>query len=112
MESRRGINAFLVLLCGLLLLVKYSSGNSLSRNELFARDTCTYTQGSTSSSRYDAGTDAVFLVEAGDGCYAVAARCGVSQSDLESFNGGADFCSTLEVGQVRSELEPYVSLSR
>jgi hypothetical protein len=50
MQSRRGINAFLVLLCGLLLQVKYSSGSSLSRNELFARDTCTYTQGSTSFS--------------------------------------------------------------
>lgn len=34
-------------------------------------------------------------VEPGDGCWAVAQRCGISQGDLEKFNGGGKFCSSL-----------------
>lgn len=38
-------------------------------------------------------------VQAGDGCYAVSERCGITISELESFNGGGDFCNTLKVDQ-------------
>ena len=34
------------------------------------------------------------LIQAGDGCWAVANRCGISQSDLEKFNR-ANLCNTL-----------------
>ncbi|KAL1954115.1 hypothetical protein VTO42DRAFT_1739 [Malbranchea cinnamomea] len=36
----------------------------------------------------------------GEGCWAVAERCGISQSDLETYNGGGDFCSTLQAYQL------------
>lgn len=38
-------------------------------------------------------------VQAGDGCWALAERCGISESDLASFNPASNFCSTLAVGQ-------------
>lgn len=45
-------------------------------------DTCRYTQ-----------------VQSGDGCFAVSERCGITISELESYNGGENFCSTLQVDQ-------------
>lgn len=39
-------------------------------------------------------------VEAGDGCWAVADRCGITQSNLEKYNPRPNFCSTLVVGEV------------
>ncbi|KFY73285.1 hypothetical protein V499_06627 [Pseudogymnoascus sp. VKM F-103] len=53
-----------------------SDGESETNSGLVARATCKYTQ---------AG--------AGDGCYALAARCAITQAQLESYNGGASFCT-------------------
>lgn len=39
-------------------------------------------------------------VLAGEGCYAVAERCGITEGKLAEYNGGGKFCSTLEVSQV------------
>jgi chitinase len=44
---------------------------------LSPRATCKYTQ-----------------VQSGDGCWALADRCGITQSQLESFNGGSSFCTS------------------
>lgn len=44
--------------------------------ELRARATCKYTQ-----------------VGSGEGCWALANRCGITQAQLESFNGGSSFCT-------------------
>ncbi|GLA31699.1 hypothetical protein AnigIFM63326_010379 [Aspergillus niger] len=49
---------------------------------LSRRDTCSYTQ-----------------AVAGDGCWSLAERCGITQDDLESYNPVSDFCNTIEVGQ-------------
>ncbi|KAF2167032.1 glycoside hydrolase family 18 protein [Zasmidium cellare ATCC 36951] len=49
-----------------------------ARSILVVRATCNYTQ-----------------VESGDGCYSVAERCGISQDQLESYNGSSAFCSSL-----------------
>lgn len=38
-------------------------------------------------------------VHPGDGCYAVAQRCGISQSDLKNYNDNTEFCGTLVPGQ-------------
>lgn len=38
-------------------------------------------------------------VESGDGCFAVAARCGISQTDLTKYNTRANFCTTLVAGE-------------
>ncbi|KAL0943521.1 chitinase [Colletotrichum truncatum] len=38
-------------------------------------------------------------VEAGDGCWAVANRCGVSEANLSRYNGGGNFCTTLQPNQ-------------
>ena len=45
------------------------------------------------------GTCEFTQVQAGDGCYAISERCGVTISEVESFNGGGDFCNTLKVDQ-------------
>lgn len=39
-------------------------------------------------------------VIANDGCFAVAARCGISQTDLTKYNTRTNFCNTLTVGEV------------
>ncbi|KAF1828811.1 hypothetical protein BDW02DRAFT_651807 [Decorospora gaudefroyi] len=39
-------------------------------------------------------------VVAGDGCWAVAERCRISQTQLQSYNGGSSFCNSLYPGQV------------
>lgn len=52
-------------------------------HSLERRDVCKYTQ-----------------VKAGDGCWALADRCNISQDDLKKFNGDkADYCNTLKVDQ-------------
>lgn len=38
-------------------------------------------------------------VKAGDGCWAVADRCGITQANLEKYNTRKDFCSTLVVDE-------------
>jgi hypothetical protein len=38
-------------------------------------------------------------VESGDGCWAVANRCGISQIDLTKYNTRNNFCSTLAAGE-------------
>lgn len=38
-------------------------------------------------------------VEAGDGCWALADRCQISQDDLKKYNPRADFCNTLVPGE-------------
>jgi len=54
------------------------------RPSLAARqsNTCQYTQ-----------------IQAGDGCFAVSQRCGITISQLESYNGGGNFCTTLQIDQ-------------
>ena len=51
---------------------------------LAGRDTCSYIQ-----------------IEPGNGCWALASRCGISQEDLQKFNpqDGPDFCNTLQAGK-------------
>lgn len=39
-------------------------------------------------------------VAAGEGCFAVAERCGVSQADLATYNTRANFCSTLVLNEI------------
>ena len=39
-------------------------------------------------------------VQAGDGCFAVAARCGISQADLTKYNTRSNFCNTLAVDEI------------
>ena len=39
-------------------------------------------------------------VQSGDGCYAVAERCGISQSDLTKYNTRTNFCNTLAVDEI------------
>lgn len=58
-----------------------SSGNS-SQTRKSKRDTCSYIQ-----------------AESGDGCYSLAQRCGITQDELESYNGGASFCDSVQVDQ-------------
>jgi chitinase len=55
-------------------------GNS-DRN-LVKRATCTYTQ-----------------AVSGDGCWSIATRCGITQTQLISYNNDANLCSDLQVGQ-------------
>lgn len=38
-------------------------------------------------------------VQAGDGCWALADRCGISQSELVKWNNVPNFCSTLHTDQ-------------
>lgn len=38
-------------------------------------------------------------VESGDGCWALANRCGISQSDLTKYNTRNNFCNTLSAGE-------------
>ncbi|KAK4107004.1 carbohydrate-binding module family 50 protein [Canariomyces notabilis] len=67
---------------GILSAINNSNGER-KREELHARATCSYAQ---------AGP--------GDGCWAIAQKCKISQADLISYNGGkSDFCSTLISGQ-------------
>lgn len=37
----------------------------------------------------------------GDGCFSIATQFGFSLDILEANNGGADFCNTIQVGDVR-----------
>lgn len=39
------------------------------------------------------------MVQAGDGCWALADRCGISQSGLTRYSPGSNLCNTLVVGQ-------------
>lgn len=38
-------------------------------------------------------------IVAGDGCWSIAQRCGISELDLGRYNPGSDFCNKLQVGQ-------------
>jgi len=37
--------------------------------------------------------------QSGDGCWALTQRCGITESQLESYNGGANFCNNIVIGQ-------------
>ncbi|GAM87637.1 hypothetical protein ANO11243_056640 [Dothideomycetidae sp. 11243] len=37
--------------------------------------------------------------QAGDGCWSLAQRCGITQAQVQQYNGGASFCSSVIVGQ-------------
>ncbi|KAK0103087.1 hypothetical protein ONS96_005698 [Cadophora gregata f. sp. sojae] len=39
-------------------------------------------------------------VQSGDGCFAVAQRCGISQADLTKYNTRTNFCGTLAVDEI------------
>ncbi|KAH9204631.1 putative glycosyl hydrolase, family 18 [Leptodontidium sp. 2 PMI_412] len=60
-----------------------SIDNTIFRSRLTARADCKTTK-----------------VAAGDGCFAVAARCGISQADLTKYNPRTNFCSTLAVDEI------------
>ncbi|KAF2966983.1 hypothetical protein GQX73_g6604 [Xylaria multiplex] len=60
-----------------------SSNTSVSgRGMVTTRDTCRYIQ-----------------AESGDGCWALTQRCGITEQELESYNGGASFCNNINVNQ-------------
>jgi hypothetical protein len=40
----------------------------------------------------------VITVEAGDGCWSLAQRCGISQTQLNGYNPVSGFCNNLKVG--------------
>ncbi|KAJ2980185.1 hypothetical protein NQ176_g2789 [Zarea fungicola] len=54
----------------------------LNERSIKERATCKYTQ-----------------VQSGDGCFAIAARCGITQDNLQQFNPQSNFCSTLQLNQ-------------
>jgi chitinase len=65
--------------------IKPSTGptkRGLSFPELDRRATCTYIQ-----------------AQSGDGCYSLAQACGISQTQLQNYNGGASFCNNIQLGQ-------------
>jgi chitinase len=51
-------------------------------SSLVRRNTCSYTQ-----------------AVSGDGCFTIAQRCGITQDQLSQYNGGGNFCGTIQVGQ-------------
>jgi chitinase len=55
---------------------------SIGKKDIVPRATCKYTQ-----------------VVSGDGCYSIAQRCGITQDQLQSYNGGSSFCNGLQPGQ-------------
>ncbi|KAJ8120461.1 hypothetical protein ONZ43_g2835 [Nemania bipapillata] len=60
-----------------------SSNTSVSgRGIVTPRDTCHYIQ-----------------AKSGDGCWALARRCGITEQELESYNGGANFCNNINTKQ-------------
>lgn len=60
-----------------------SSNTSVSgRGMVTTRDTCRYIQ-----------------AESGDGCWALTQRCGITEQELESYNGGASFCNNININQ-------------
>ncbi|KAI1775411.1 hypothetical protein F4818DRAFT_416512 [Hypoxylon cercidicola] len=63
--------------------VSTTSNSSLHTRALVSgRDTCRYVQ-----------------AQSGDGCWALAQECGITQQELESYNGGANFCNNINIGQ-------------
>ncbi|KAI0430580.1 hypothetical protein F5Y09DRAFT_307300 [Xylaria sp. FL1042] len=60
-----------------------SSSSSIQTSGLLSdRDTCKYIQ-----------------VQSGDECLALTQRCGITETELESYNGGASFCNSINIGQ-------------
>ncbi|KAI1421435.1 hypothetical protein F5Y12DRAFT_767687 [Xylaria sp. FL1777] len=37
--------------------------------------------------------------QSGDGCWALTQRCGITETELESYNGGGSFCNNINIGQ-------------
>jgi chitinase len=59
-----------------------SDNSTIQTARLVRRDTCSYTQ-----------------AQPGDGCWSLAQTCGITQEQLEDYNGGPDFCNNVPVGQ-------------
>jgi chitinase len=53
-----------------------------TRGLVSGRDTCRYIQ-----------------AQSGDGCWSLTQRCGITQAQLESYNGGASFCNNINIDQ-------------
>jgi chitinase len=72
-------NASIDFVAGALIPVSPQKPETLQKrdSELGPRATCKYTQ-----------------MQSGDGCWALADRCGITQAQLEGFNGGSSFCTS------------------
>ncbi|KAI1123371.1 hypothetical protein F5Y10DRAFT_286254 [Nemania abortiva] len=66
----------------LITLLPSSNSTNQKCGLLIDRDTCDYIQ-----------------AQSGDGCWALAQRCGITEAELESYNGGAGFCNSINIGQ-------------
>jgi chitinase len=60
----------------------FTSSNITHHGNFTTESTCKYIQ-----------------ANAGDGCWALAQRCGITQAQFESYNGGSGICSTVQVDQ-------------
>lgn len=82
---------------GALIPVSPQDKKALQERDLKLRPraTCRYTQ-----------------VQSGDGCWTLADRCGITQAQLESFNGGSSFCTSpnpkvrLSIGNSKDPAQP------
>ncbi|KAI8966243.1 class 5 chitinase 1 [Daldinia sp. FL1419] len=66
----------------ILTTMSLSNSGIHKRRLLNGRATCKYIQ-----------------AKPGDGCWALARRCGITEEQLESYNGGASFCDSMTIGQ-------------
>lgn len=60
------------------------------------------TSGHSALSLAPKGTCSYIKAEPGNGCWALASRCGISQADLTKFNptgDGSNFCTRVQIGQ-------------
>jgi chitinase len=62
--------------------VTSSTKRSLALLGLNKRATCSYIQ-----------------AQSGDGCWSLSQTCGITQTQLQNYNGGASFCNNIQVGQ-------------
>ncbi|KAF2150413.1 glycoside hydrolase family 18 protein, partial [Myriangium duriaei CBS 260.36] len=59
-----------------------NSSTLAARSNLVPRASCKYIQ-----------------AQAGDGCWSLAQRCGITQDQVQQYNGGSTFCTSVIVGQ-------------
>jgi chitinase len=73
--------------------VPASAGSSNSHN-------ITHYAGPTTNSKLSRRSTCTYIqAQAGDGCFSLAQRCGITQAQFESFNGGSSICTTVQVDQ-------------
>ncbi|KAL7940236.1 glycoside hydrolase family 18 protein [Trichoderma barbatum] len=76
--------------------VSNSTTSSSSPSSALSKAAHTWTKGKLATRAIYKTT----TVKSGDGCAAVATRCGISQTDSQKFNPAKNFCTTLVVDQV------------